>query len=134
MGNHIMLRLPTSRSWQGKLTRQLAISAFRAKTRWEASVLLRALGHGRRPAGLFAGALGDVFPLGRIHVLLGLSSAGMGAHDAGAIILAGLGDTEALFFWRIGRMGKTNAGHADGSEGGSEQSVTFVHGISFDDG
>jgi hypothetical protein len=70
--------------------------------------------HGARPrlpglfqlaAGLGAGALGDEFPLRRALVGLGLARAAMRTVGRGAIVLAGLGDPEALFLLDLGLVG-----------------------------
>ncbi len=48
----------------------------------------------------------------------------------GAVVLAGLGDTEAFFLIGVGSMGGAGGGEANGGESGGKQGVTLVHGES----
>src|SRR6202007_628938 len=75
---------------------------------------------GQAAAGLLASALGDVLPFGLVVVDLALSGAGMDAGIVGAIVLPGLGDTEALFLGGVGSVGSAGGGKADGGEGGGK--------------
>src|SRR5471030_802481 len=85
-------------------------------------------------AGFFAGALGNEFPLAGAVVDFRLACAGVRAVRRSAIVLAGLGDTEALFLVGASfggfREGGAGGGDADGGQGCGDQGLTFVHGKS----
>src|SRR3982751_3560011 len=76
-----------------------------------------------------AGALGDVLPFGGIRINLRLAGARVRTGQRGAVVLAGLGDAEALFLrLLVGGVGLAQQAEGQhGSEGGrSDQAV--VHG------
>src|SRR5688572_26348637 len=77
---------------------------------------------------VLAGALGDVLPVLRRHVFLGLAGAGVRAAQVGAVVLAGLGDAVALLLGLVLRRHLADEAEREGGSEGGRDDQALVHG------